>query len=82
MNINWNNLNSLSKTGLSTRLKFGQYSGETIKDVVEFDAKYIIYLYEYNRIEPDNELLNLIHKTIKQMEENNESRKFPFDWEN
>ncbi len=68
MLINWKNLNSFSEIGLSTRLNFGKYSGEMIFDVLTWDANYIIYLYSIQRIKPSNELLDLLHKTIKYKE--------------
>ena len=76
MNINWNNLEKLTKISLNTKLSFGKYRGELVSDIVTYDANYIIYLYGTNKIEPDNELLHLIQNTINYKEKQNEINKF------
>lgn len=76
MDINFNNLEEMNKIGLNSKLNFNKYKGELVKDVVTYDANYIIYLYDMGYIEPDSELLDLILITKKQEEKNGE-----WDWE-
>lgn len=79
MNVNFSNLDSMNKLTLNTRMPFGKYKGTLVKDIVNFDSDYIIFLYKENRITPDSELSNMIRTTIKQKEkEENDT----IEWEN
>jgi len=74
MKPNWNNLNKLNQIGLETKLAGGKYAGEYVKDVVTWDADYVIYMVETERWEADSELLNLVHITQKQIRRDQDER--------
>ena len=74
--FNFENLKKMSQVGLKTRLTFGKYKGETIESIVSFDASYIMYLYDTNTINPDSELLKLIHMTEKYAKEEEKNEWF------
>ena len=64
---------------LDTKLTFGKYKGETIRQVTEYDGEYIMYLYDLNLIKPDKALLEQIYKTLDERN-HNESNELDF-WE-
>ena len=55
--------------GLNHVIKFGKYSGMTVKQIGELDSEYIIWLHENNIIKPNAE----VFKIIKAAKEFNES---------
>ena len=57
------NLDQMNTLGLNDPLNFGQYKGTLISDIVQWNAKYIIDMYDLGALKPDQELLKLIHKT-------------------
>ena len=67
MGFNLKNLNNLVQDSLKTCMKFGKYKGETINSIMEYDSEYIIHLYDSGILNPNSELLELIHETTKQI---------------
>jgi len=74
MGFDLSNVKKLTQVGLKSVLSFGKYKGETVESVVAFDASYIMYLYDSDTIQPDDELLKLIHLTHKYLEQQNKER--------
>ena len=60
-------LKDFNKTTLKTICQLPKYKGYSMEEIGEFDSDYIMWLYDSNIIDPDEELLSVIHTTIEQI---------------
>lgn len=67
-NFDMNLINKIDQQSIRTKLTFGKYKGEIIESVLEYDSEYIIFIYDNGILNPNDELLKVIHATKKDIE--------------
>ncbi len=78
---NWDNLFAMEQIGINDKFTSGAYKGEYVKDVVEYNANYVILASDRGYFKPNAELTALIEQTVKLKKEKENEPDDDDEWE-